>query len=137
MTSPANIKRFKVKDAWKDFEVVLEVDLDRLTTERAQQINSFWTSAEDRLDEEDGDVVRTVIRLAGLEVMCEILEDRGADFGDADRWYCEKTTRKLHDSEGWGGRVEGDGFGWCGIRVVGAEVDLPCFEDVAVAEVSA
>lgn len=132
----ANIKRFKVKDTWKDFEVVLEVDLDRLTAERAQQINSFWTSAEDRLDEEDGDVVRTVIRLAGHEVMCEILEDRGADFGDADRWNCEQTTRKLHEGEGWGGDGDGDGFGWCGIRVVGAEVQLPGFEDVAISEVT-
>jgi hypothetical protein len=137
MTTPANIKRFKVKDTWKDFEVTLEVNLDRLTAERAELINSFWTSAEDRLDDEDGDVVRAVIRMAGLEVMCEILEDRGADFGDADRWYCEKTTQKLHDGEGWGGADEGDGFGWCGIRVVGAEVQLPGFEDLAVSEVSA
>ncbi|AGZ37602.1 MAG: DUF2528 family protein [Pseudomonas sp.] len=136
MTTPTNIKRFKVKDTWKDFEVVLEVDLNRLTAERAQQINSFWTSAEDRLDEENGDVVLTVIRLAGLEVMCEILEDRGADFGDSDRWNCQQTTKKLHESEGWGGEGDGDGFGWCGIRVVGAEVDIPCFEDVAVSEVT-
>lgn len=131
-----NIKRFKVKDTWKDFEVVLEVDLNRLTAERAQQINSFWTSAEDRLDEEDGDVVRAVIRLAGHEVMCDLLEDRGADFGDADGWNCEQTTRKLHESEGWGGIGDGDGFGWCGIRVVGAEVEFPGYEDVAVSEVA-
>lgn len=137
MTTPANIKRFKVKDTWKDFEVILEVDLNRLTVERAQQINSFWTSADDRLDDESGDVVRTVIRLAGLEVMCEILEDRGADFGDADRWYCQQTTKKLHDSEGWGGEGEGDAFGWCGIRVVGADVGLPGFEDLAVSQVIA
>lgn len=136
MTTPTNIKRFKVKDTWKDFEVVLEVDLDRLTTERAKQINDFWTGADDRLFAEDSDIVRTVIRLAGHEVMCEILEDRGADFGDADRWSCQQTTKKLHDSEGWGGEGNGDGFGWCGIRVVGAEVDIPGFEDVAVSEVT-
>lgn len=137
MSTPPNIKRFKVKDTWKDFEVTLEVDLDRLTAERAELINSFWTSADDRLDEEGGDVVRTVIRLAGLEVMCEILEDGGADFGDADSWYCQKTTKALQDSEGWGGVVEGDDFGWCGIRVVGAEIAQPGFEDLAMSEVSA
>ncbi|MCL8302158.1 DUF2528 family protein [Pseudomonas mosselii] len=136
MTTPTNIKRFKVKDTWKDYEVTLEVDLDRLTTERAEMINSFWTGADDRLDEQNGDLVKTVIRMAGHEVMCEILEDRGADFGDADRWSCQQTSKKLHNGEGWGGEGDGDGFGWCGIRVVGAEVDVPCYEDVAVSEVS-
>ncbi|WP_256587728.1 DUF2528 family protein [Pseudomonas sp. Irchel 3E13] len=137
MTTSNNIKRFKVKDTWKDFEVTLEVDLDRLTVELAQQINSFWTGAEDRLDQESGDVVRTVIRLAGLEVMCEILEDGGADFGDADTWYCKKTSNVLQDSEGWGGMIEGDDFGRCGIRVVGAEIAQPGFEDLAMSEESA
>lgn len=135
MIPTANIKRFKIKDTWKDFEVTLEVNLDRLTAERAEQINSFWTGAEDRQDEEGDDVVRAVIRMAGHEVMCELLEDRGADFDDSDRWNCQRTTKQLHDREGWGGEVEGDGFGWCGIKVVGADVQLPTFEEVAMTEV--
>ena len=135
MIPTANIKRFKIKDTWKDFEVTLEVNLDRLTAERAEQINSFWTGAEDRQDEEGDDVVRAVIRMAGYEVMCELLEDRGADFDDSDRWNCQRTTKQLHDREGWGGEAEGDGFGWCGIKVVGADVQLPTFEEVAMTEV--
>ena len=131
-----NIKRYKVKDTWNGYEVTLEVDLKRLTTERAQQINSFWTGADDRLEEQDGDLVQTVIRMAGHEVMCEVLVDRGADFGDGEKWYCQQTSKKLHNGEGWGGESEVDDFGWCGIRVVGAYVQVPDFNDVAVSEVS-
>lgn len=136
MTTPTNIKRFKVKDTWNNYEVTLEVDLDRLTTERAEMINSFWTGADDRLDEEDQDVILTVIHLAGHEVMCSLLADRGADFGDGEKWYCERSSKELHTSEGWGGEIEGDGYGWCGIRVVGAYVQLPDFNDVEVSEVT-
>ncbi|ATR85201.1 single-stranded DNA-binding protein [Pseudomonas sp. HLS-6] len=134
MTTP-NIKRFKVKDTWKDYEVTLEVNLDRLTPERAELINSFWTSAEDRLAEEDDDVVRTVIRLAGLEVICEMLEDGGADFSsDSNSYPARSSTWALQNKEGWGGKIVGDEFGWCGIRVVAADVQLPGFEDVALSE---
>lgn len=136
MTSPTNIKRFKIKDTWKDYEVTLEVNLDRLNAERAQLINSFWTGAEDRQDEEGDDVVRAVIRMAGQEVMCELLGDRGADFDDSDRWYCQRTTKELHNREGWGGEIEGDAFGWCGIRVVGADVQLPTYEEVDMTEIA-
>lgn len=130
------IKRFKVKDSWKDYEVTLEVNLDRLTTERAQMINSFWTGAEDRESEEDGGIIRTVIRLAGLEVICEMLEDGGADFSSKSNTYpARRSTVTLHNKEGWGGEIEGDDFGWCGIRVIAADVQVPGYEDVALAEV--
>lgn len=138
MSEQTNIKRFKVKDTWKDYEVTLEVNLDRLTAERAQLINSFWTGAEDRLYEEDEDVVRTVIRLAGLEVIGEMLEDGGADFSsDCNGYPARSSTWALQNKEGWGGKIEGDEFGWCGIRVVAADVQLPGFEDVALSEVTA
>lgn len=135
-TPAANIKRFKVKDTWKDYEVTLEVDLARLTVERADAINAFWTGAEDRVDEEDGDVVRAVIRMAGHEVMCELLEDRGGHFTTTCHSFpAEASTETLHSQEGWGGEVDGDKFGWCGIRVIAADVQLPSFEEVALAEV--
>lgn len=134
MTLSLNIKRYKVKAPWKDYEVTLEVDLNRLTAERAQLINRFWTGAEDRLDEENEDVVRTVIRLAGHEVICALLEDRGADFSDGDQFICKQVSNELHNSEGWGGEVPWDDFGWCGIRVVAADVQMPTFEEVALSE---
>lgn len=137
MSEQINLKRYKVKDSWKDYEVTLEVNLDRLTPERAGLINSFWTGAEDRQDEEDGDIIRTVIRLAGLEVICEMLEDGGADFSSNCNGYpARSSTWALQNKEGWGGKIEGDEFGWCGIRVVAADVQVPSFEDLALAEVA-
>lgn len=35
MSEQTNIKRFKVSESWKDYEVLLEVNLDVLTTDRA------------------------------------------------------------------------------------------------------
>lgn len=136
MSEQTNIKRYKVKDTWKDYEVTLEVNLERLTAERAGLINSFWTEAEDRQNEEDGDIIRTVIRLAGQEVICEMLEDGGADFSSGCNSYpARSSTWALQTKEGWGGKIEGDEFGWCGIRVVAADVQVPSFEDLALAEV--
>lgn len=137
-TNPAaNIKRFKVKDISKDYEVILEVDLERLTVERATAINTFWTGADDRVDEEDGDVVRAVIRMAGHEVICELLEDRGGHFTTTCHGFpAQASTERLHSREGWGGEVDGDNFGWCGIRVLAADVQLPDFEEVALVELA-
>lgn len=135
-STSSNIKRFRIKDTWKDYEVTLEVNLDRLTAERAEMINTFWTGAEDRQDEEDGDVVRAVIRMAGHEVICEMLEDRGACFSATCHSYPAKSaTIKLHGGEGWGGEHDGDDFGWCGIRVIAADVQLPSYEELGLAEV--
>lgn len=134
MSLSLNIKRFKVKDTWKDYEVTLDVDLNRLTAERAQQINHFWMSAEDRLDEENEDVVRAVIRMAGHEVICQMLSDGGADFEPGNTRLCDIVSKELHEREGWGGEVPWDNFGWCGIRVVAADVQLPTFEDVTLSE---
>jgi hypothetical protein len=136
-SSADSIRKFKIKDTWKDYEVTLEVNLERLTEARAYMINSFWTGHEDRADEEDGDVIRAVIRMAGHEVICEMLEDRGADFTAGDHSYpARAATTTLHNREGWGGEIEGDDFGWCGIRVIAADVQLPTFEDLVLTEVA-
>jgi len=132
MTTPANIKRFKIKHPWKDYEVTVEVNMDRLTPERAALINSFWTGADGRLAEEDDCVVRTVIRMAGHDLICAMLEDRGAEFTTKQKYIGERFSKELHNTEGWGGDGEGDGFGWCGIRVVAADVPLPDFDEVAL-----
>ncbi|SMD00812.1 DUF2528 family protein [Pseudomonas sp. URIL14HWK12:I5] len=134
MTLSLNIKKFKVKDTWKDYEVTLEVDLNRLTTSRAALINSFWTGAEDRVDEEGEDVVRAVIRMAGHELICAMLENHGARFTDKQKFPGERFSKELHVSEGWGGEVPWDNFGWCGIRVVAADVQQPSFEELALTE---
>ncbi|MFB4400925.1 DUF2528 family protein [Pseudomonas inefficax] len=142
MTRSLNIKRFKVKDSWKDYEVLLEVNLDRLTPDRAELINNFWGGSKFRVIQEKGDVVKAVIRLAGQTLINAMLQQGGTDFHEGTKgallgdnpgpiW----TKDDLHNEEGWGGTIDEDNFGWCGIRVVAAAVDMPSYEDVAIAEV--
>lgn len=119
----ANLKRFTLKDDWKDWDITLEVNLDQLTTERATLINEFWSGHDDRLDEADGDVVRAVIKLAAERLVYAFLERGGAHIRDGEQskiW----TQQDLHDQEGWGGTEDGEPFGWCGIRLVTADVQV-------------
>lgn len=133
-TLPTNIKRFRVKDDWKDYEVVLEVDMDILTEEKATLINGFWTSAEDRLDECDGNVRATVVRLFGQNAICTFLQDGGVCTSKGS--FLARISKDLRAEEGWGGEGDTPGtFGWCGIRVVSADVELPRFDDVHLKEV--
>lgn len=138
---PPNIKRYVVKESWKDYEVTLEVNHDILTTERAALINNFWSDPKYRLGQCDGDVVKTVIRLFGLNAICSYLEEGGVSFGSADSWLINKESQDLRAEEGWGGEEqngEDNGlFGWCGIRLLGADVEMPSFSDLELEDKSA
>lgn len=133
MSEQTNIKRYKVKDTWKDFEVTLEVDHSILTEERATMINEYWMDHDDRLDQENGNVVRAVIRLAGTSLI-NIFLDGGASFSDT--LTGDYVSSSFHDGDGWGGKIAGSAYGWCGIRVIAADVEQPCFDDVALEEVA-
>lgn len=135
------IKRYVVKEVWKDYEVTLEVNHSRLTPEAALMINNFWGDSEHRLWAEKGDAVKAVIRLFGQTMIRIMLREGGSSFSiDTDKrdpfghpgpvW-----TEDLHNEEGWGGSIKGDPYGWCGIRVVAADVEAPGFDDVELAEV--
>jgi len=139
-TTPANLKRYRVAESWKDYEVLLEVNLDVLTSERATIINQYFGDDKTRLMDESDDVVRVAIRLAGSTIMRIMLEQGGAGFtptlknvvGDnpGASW-----TRDLHSTEGFGGcEAEELPYGWCGIRVIGADVDVPGFFEVDLTE---
>lgn len=128
-TTPA-IRRYQVLESFKDYEVTLEVDHSILTQERATQINSFWTSDDDRLDEENGDVVRTVIRMAGQTLINLMLEWGDVDFSDAEGERGDIWSKELRELEGWGGELEGSAYGWCGIRAVSASVSNCSFHDL-------
>lgn len=134
-----NIKRYTVSESWKDYSVTLEVNHDILTAERAEEINNFWSGDRYRLQKENGDVVRAVVRLAGQHLIGLMLNEGGTSFTEATNGPFENPgpiwTQDLHEEEGWGG---GDGgpFGWCGIRCVAADVDLPEFSDVELVEVA-
>ena len=134
------IKRYVVKDAWKEYEVTLEVDHTRLTQEVATMINNFWSNSDQRLLVEGGDPVKTTIHLFGLRMIMIMLSKGGAFFGSQSRnpftneHRGKLWTADLQNEEGWGG-AGGDEYGWCGIRVIAADVDTPSFYDVTLAEV--
>lgn len=142
MSEQTSIKRYKVKETWKDYEVTLEVDHAVLTIERATLIIKFWSDDECRLREENGDVVKTAIRLFGQRMINELLSEGGATFcieykscpGDAHRG--EIWSKDLQDEEGWGGSIDGNSFGWCGIRLIAADVEAVEFDTVELVEVS-
>ncbi|MHC8342280.1 DUF2528 family protein [Pseudomonas sp. RT6P73] len=117
-----NLKTYTLKDTWKEWEITLEVDHDILTSERATVINTFWASANDRLNEANDDVVRAVIKLAAEGWVFDLLEAGGMRVSDGEQsriW-----TEDRHNKEGWGGTVQGSDFGWCGIRLVNAEIEV-------------
>lgn len=118
-----NLKKYTLVDSWKDWSITLEVDHDILTKERATEINEFWTSAEERLSDEDGDVVMAVIKMAAKHLVYAFLEMGGGvcfDERAAGHWTCDN----LHYDEGWGGTVKGSAFGWCGIRLENADIEV-------------
>ncbi len=136
-----NIKRYLVKEVWKEYQVTLEVNHDLLTVQVATEINNFWSGAKDRLDTESGDIVRTVIRLFGQTMIYRMLSEGGAIFSTSTRSCITDEnpgrfwTEDLHNEEGWGG-TDPCPYGFCGIRVIAADVDTPSYEDVELAEVS-
>ena len=140
MSEQTNLKRYKVKDSWKDYEVLLEVNLDVLTLDRATMINNYLSDDKARLMDESDDVIRVAIRLAGSTMIRIMLEQGGAGFtptfknvfgtNPGPSW-----THDLHSTEGFGGcEADEQPFGWCGIRVIGAEVDVPGFFEVELTE---
>ncbi|MOA13571.1 hypothetical protein D3C78_1336310 [compost metagenome] len=109
--------------------------MDILTDEKAHLINNFWTSAEDRLDTCDGDIRETVIRLFGQSAICHFLYIGGVC--SSTGWVLDRISKDLRGEEGWGGEGDVSGtFGWCGIRVVAADVELPSFNWLGLSEVA-
>ncbi len=135
-----SIKRYVVKDEWKEYSVTLEVNHTRLTPETATMINNFWGGSEDRL-EGSGDVVKAIIRLFGLRMIHMMLSQGGAIFSlDYKSPLFDEHPGKfwsadLQNEEGWG-EAGNDPYGYCGIRVVAADVDTPDFEDLVLTEVA-
>lgn len=128
-----NIKKFKVGDEFRDMTVTLEVDTAKLDVERATLINEFWGDADRRLSSENGDVVRAVVRYFGLQAILIMLEYGGISFGAANRLGSAYWSEKVYELEGWGGADETP-YGFCGIRVIGADVDAPDFNTVELEE---
>lgn len=113
----SNLKKYKVKDGWKDYEVTLEVDHDILTPELAREINQFWCNAEDRTEQEDGSHVRAVIRLAGEFFINAMLSHGDVQFGKSNTEASAVWSSDLSKQEGWPKNS--------GIRVIAASVEAP------------
>lgn len=132
----SNLKRYKVTHDWHDHTVTLEVDTEKLTAEKATLINEFWGDDDHRLDSEDDDPVRAVIRLFGQSIIAEALRNGGADFSESSKGIFggnpgTQYSEEQQDEEGWGGKDE-TGFGWCGIRVIAADVQGVGYDDVTL-----
>ncbi len=141
MSEQTKIKHFKVCESWKDYEVLLEVNLDVLTPARAAMINNYFSDHETRLMDEDGDVIRVAVRLAGSTMIRIMLEQGGAlGFTPAFKNIFGENpgacwTQDLHSAEGFGGcEVDEKPYGWCGMRVIGANVEVPGFFEVELTE---
>lgn len=140
-TTPANLKRYRVAESWKDYQVTLEVNLDVLTQERAAMINQYFSDDKTRLMEESDDVIRVAIRLAGSTMIRIMLEQGGASFTQAFRNVFGDNpgtswTHDLHTAEGFGGcEADEQPYGWCGMRIIDADVDVPGFFEVDMTEI--
>lgn len=128
-----NIKRYRVETGFTDYSVDLEVDHDKLNADLARQINGFWSGDSDRLNEEDGDEVRAVIRFFGVGVIRHLLADGGNFFGQSRRDAGQIYSEEMREEEGWGGE-DGTPFGYCGIRVIGADCETPDYDSVTLEE---
>lgn len=108
-------------------EVTLEVDLDVLTPALAAEINNFWSGAKERLQAEDGDVVRTVVRMFGEAAIRHFMADGGASFGPCP-WGDRQMTAEVLKAqvEGW---PDIDGLG---IGITAAEVSAVEYHDVTL-----
>lgn len=124
----SNITTYRVAaDLFSDAEVTLQVDLDVLTPALAAEINNFWSHPKDRLEGEDGDVVRAVVRMFGEAAIRHFMADGGASFGPCP-WGDRQMTAEVLKAqvEGW---PDIDGLG---IGIVGAEVSAVGYHDVTL-----
>lgn len=117
---------YRVVAAWfSDAEVTLQVNFDVLTPELAAEINGFWTGADDRLQEEGGNVLLAVVRMFGETAIRYFMADGGASFGPSAGTYW--TKRVIEDQgEGWP-NVDG-----LGILITAAEVSVVGYDDVTL-----
>lgn len=138
-----NLKLYRVTEEFGNDWVLLEVDLDKLTAERAGLITDFWSESNAFIELEQGDAVRAVVRLFGMWMISTMINQGGAGFGpntispDGDPHPGQLWSADMHDQEGWGGHDNGDPYGWCGIRCIGASVAPINYDSVTLAEVGA
>lgn len=126
----SNLKKFKVSD-FNDNEVVLEVDLNVLTPQICTEINDFWGGNKPRLQAENGDVVRTVVRLFSQYAIQYFMSDGGVELtgpiGERNVYCTKEVLSFVHEGL--------PDFDHLGIVIFAASVDVPTFDDLTLEEI--
>ena len=126
------IKNYTVtSDDMENVRVLLKVDHSVLTADLATEINNFWSLAHQRVVEETGDVVRSVVRLFGSVALRHILAEGGAEFAEDEhgsQWWTKKVLELEH--EGWPSMEN------LGIFILAASVYAPEYFDCTLEEAS-
>lgn len=132
----SKLKTFLVSDSKDTFFVALEVDLDKLTPEAASLINAFWGGAEDRLDAEDGNAVRAVIRFLGCKLIGAMLEFGGQSFDERAVTGPGRGVYWMREFMEGEGLLRNKDFKLdaLGIRLVKADVEIPGFDEMDLDE---
>lgn len=75
-------KRYFLTYDFMGCEVVVDIDHGILTDERLHEINSFWSGAEERLTQADGNVLHAVLKM----LCCRLLADSIQVFSVMQTW---------------------------------------------------
>lgn len=119
----SNLQRYTLEDFDGNVEIVFEVNTDIMTEEIAHEVNGFFYDGKRRLDRQNGDVRKAVVRLAAGYVVDMALREGGWTFG-ADSEGAAICSKELRAEEGFGGEADdGNPFGWIGLRIVRADVN--------------
>lgn len=70
----ANIKQYKIDYNGEEAEICVEIDHDKVTEEMLHEINNFWSQAEYRLAEADGNILQAVLVQLGQVILWKQLE---------------------------------------------------------------
>lgn len=118
----SNLQRYFLGDFEGNIEIVFEVNTDIMTEEIAHEVNDFFYDAPYRLRRQNGDIRKTVVRLAAGYVVDMAMREGGWCFG-TDSDGAAICSKELRDQEGFGGEADdGNPFGFIGLRIVRADV---------------
>lgn len=113
------MKKVYVIDWNGDFEVKVEVDHAIMTDKILHEINNFWSEAESRLDDNDGDICVSVLKMLASVCMSEILQNQYTVEGIINQFDWDATFGQ-RGIEGWP-KMDGS----AGIKIV--DVEEVCF----------
>lgn len=113
--------RYKLSAGWtEEISVTVEVDLDLLTNQLAEEINNFWACADEVLAAAAGEIVLAAVRRAGPYLIGAVLEGKTIEGAQAE----------LDEAEGWPTQ------GKHGIKIIDFEVPAMGSADLELQELN-